>query len=256
MNIAESKYVENRAYQSRCANGRTPVLRGRAGRIETEFGSEEEWLRAVKDSFPKFIPFLTGKCDLEFSGRILEIGAGGAWLSAEISKLPRVVEITAIDASPTQLKELAPKVFKLTKANAAKITRMPGDYHLLDFPKNHFDFVLSSAVLHHAHNIVQVLREAKRVLKPGGKLVAIREPVWPLMKIKSRSKMLAKLLETGVNEHFYTLSDYKEFFKQAALPVEVKRVNLSSGFKYYVNAMVNGLTHARYAFVGTKRSKS
>ena len=256
MNIAESKFVENRAYLSRCANGGTPVLRGAARRIETEFGSEEEWLRHVKDSFPKFIPFLTAKCGVEFRGRILEIGAGGAWFSAEISKLPRVVEVTAIDASAQQLKELAPKVFKLTKANAAKIIRMPGDYHLLDFPKNHFDFVLSSAVLHHASNIVQVLREAKRVLKPGGRLVAIREPVWPLMKIKSRSKMLAKLLETGVNEHFYTLSDYKEFFKQAALPLEVKRVNLSSGFKYYVNAMVNGLTHARYAFVGTKRSKS
>jgi ubiquinone/menaquinone biosynthesis C-methylase UbiE len=256
MNTAESKYIENRAYLSRCAHGRTPVLRGSAGRLETEFGSESEWLRHVEQSFPRFIPFLTEKCGLEFRGRILEIGAGGAWLSAEISKLPRVVEVIATDASPEQLKALAPKVFKVTKANAAKITRMPGDYHQLDFPNNYFDFVVSSAVLHHASNIVQVLREAKRVLKPGGQLVAIREPVWPLVKIKSRSKMLAKLLETGVNERFYTLSDYKEFFKQAAVPLEVKRVNLSSGFKYYVNAMVNGLTHARYAFVGTKRSKS
>ena len=256
MNTGESKYVENRAYQSRCTHGRAPLLRGAAGRIETEFGSEQEWLRHVKESFPKFIPFLTQKCGVEFRGRILEIGAGGAWLSAEISKLPRVVQIFATDASAEQLKELAPKVFKVTQANAAKITRMPGDYHQLDFPKNHFDFVVSAAVLHHAANIVQVLREAKRVLKPGGQLVAIREPVWPLVKIKSRSKMLAKLLATGVNERFYTLSDYKEFFKQAALPLEVKRVNLSSGFKYYVNAMVNGLTHARYAFVGTKRSKT
>jgi ubiquinone/menaquinone biosynthesis C-methylase UbiE len=108
-------------------------------------------------------------------------------------------------------------------------------------------------VLHRASNIVQVLREAKRVLKPGGQLVAIREPVWPLVKMKSRTKMLARLIATGVNERFYTLGDYKEFFKQASLPLEVKRVNLSTGFKYYVNKVVNGLTHARYAFVGTKR---
>ena len=59
---------------------------------------------------------------------------------------------------------------------------------------------------------------------------------------------------TGVNERFYTLADYKEFFRQAALPMEVRRVNLSRGFKYYVNKVVNGLTHARYAFVGIKRS--
>jgi ubiquinone/menaquinone biosynthesis C-methylase UbiE len=256
MNTAESKYIENRPYLARCANEQALPLRESGSWRATDFGSEAEWLRCVKESFPKFLPFLTEKCGLEFRGRILEIGAGGAWLSGEISKLPRVVEVIATDASPKILKELAPKVFELVNANTAKITRMPGDFHKLDFPANHFDFVVSSAVLHHAANIVQVLREAKRVLKPGGQLVAIREPVWPLVKIKSRAKMLAKLLATGVNERFYTLADYKEFFKQAALPLEVKRVNLSSGFKYYVNAMVNGLTHARYAFVGTKRGRS
>ncbi len=133
---------------------------------------------------------------------------------------------------------------------------MPGDFHKLDFPDNHFDFVVCSAVLHHAANIVQVLREAKRVLKPGGRFVAVREPVWPLVKMKSRAKMLARLVATGVNEHFYALADYKEFFKQAALPLEVKRVNLARGFKYYVNKVVNGLTHARYAFIGIKRGRS
>ena len=68
--------------------------------------------------------------------------------------------------------------------------------------------------------------------------------------------MIARLVATGVNDRFYTLSDYKEFFKQAGFPLEVKRVNLSRGFKYYVNKMVNGLTHARYAFIGTKRGRS
>ena len=256
MNVVESKYVENEAYLARCAYEQTLALREASGRLALEFGSEEEWLRCVRDTFPRFIPFLRQKCGLEFRGRVLEIGAGGAWLSAELSKLPGVVEVFATDASPRRLKDLAPKVFAMVNANSAKITRMPGDFHRLDFPANYFDFVVSSAVLHHATNIVQVLREAKRVLKPGGRLVAIREPVWPLVKIKSRSKMLAKLLETGVNERFYTLSDYKEFFKQASMPMEVKRVNLSSGFKYYVNAMVNGLTHARYAFVGTKRGRT
>ena len=256
MNTVESKYIENKPYLARCAHQQTLALHESSIRLATEFGSEAEWMRCVKESFPKFIPFLTQNCGLQIRGRVLEIGAGGAWLSAELSKLPGVVEVFATDASPRRLKELAPKVFKLVNANTAKIIRMPADFHHLDFPANHFDYVVSSAILHHATNIVQVLREAKRVLKPGGRLVAIREPVWPLVKIKSRSKMLAKLLATGVNERFYTLADYREFFRQAALPMEVKRVNLSSGFKYYVNAMVNGLTHARYAFVGTKRSKS
>jgi ubiquinone/menaquinone biosynthesis C-methylase UbiE len=252
---SESKYVEKKGYTSRQAHEQNLALLETAHRHASEFGDEAQWFRCVQQDFPKYLPFLTQRCGLEFRGRVLEIGAGGAWLSAELSKQPKVVEVIAVDASPRLLQEWAPRVFKLVNAHTAKITRMPGDFHNLDFPSNYFDFVVSSAVLHHAANIVQVLREAKRVLKPGGQFVAIREPVWPLVKIKSRSKMVAKLVATGVNERFYTLADYREFFKQAALPLEVKHVNLSHGFKYYLNQVVNGLTHARYAFIGKKRGK-
>jgi ubiquinone/menaquinone biosynthesis C-methylase UbiE len=252
MSTSESKYIEKKQFLSQYAHERSVALRERAAQAIMGSDDEAEWLRSLQENLPKFIPFLTGQCGLEFSGRVLEIGAGGAWLSAEISKLPKVVEIISTDFSPLLLKEQAPKVFLALRANAAKITRMPGDFHKLDFPNNHFDFVVCSAVLHDAANIVQVLREAKRLLKPGGQFVAIREPVWPLVKIKSRSKMVAKLVATGVNERFYTLAEYQEFFRQAALPLRVKRVNISSGFKYYFNAVVNGLTHARYAFIGVK----
>ena len=253
MSRTESKYIEKKAHGSRPAHERDLATRASEARLAREFATEEEWLRTVKRDFTRFVPFLVRKCGLEFRGRILEIGADGGWLSAELSKLPRVVEVVTTAAAVPMLKERVPKVLQLLDANGAKITRMPADFHRLDFPNNHFDFVVCAAVLHRAANIVQVLREAKRVLKPGGRMVAIREPVWPLVKIKSRTKMLARLVATGVNERFYTLADYKEFFKQAALPLEVKRVNLSTGFKYYVNKVVNGLTHARYAFVGTKR---
>src|SRR5215472_13049975 len=253
MNPAESKYVERSGFLSRYAHERKVAARESMVRQAIASGDETAWLRSLQEELPRFVPFLTRKCGLEFRGRVLEIGAGGAWLSAELSKLPKVVEVIVTDFSPLLLQEEAPKVFELLQAHTTKITRMPGDFHKLDFPNNHFDFVVCSAVLHDAANIVQVLREAKRLLKPGGKLVAIREPVWPLVKIKSRAKIVAKLVKTGVNDRFHTLADYKEFFRQAALPLEVKRVNVSSGFKYYLNAVVNGLTHARYAFIGTKR---
>jgi ubiquinone/menaquinone biosynthesis C-methylase UbiE len=253
MSRNESKYVHRKTFLSRYVHERTVALREFATREAAASGPNARSSRSLQRDLPRFVPFLTRKCGLEFRGRILEIGAGGAWLSAELSKLPKVVEVIVTDFSPLLLQEEAPRVFELLQAHTAKITRMPGDFHKLDFPNNHFDFVVCSAVLHDAANIVQVLREAKRLLKPGGKLVAIREPVWPLVKIKSRSKMVARLVATGVNERYYTLKDYKEFFRQAALPLEVKRVNTSTGFKYFFDAMVNGLTHARYAFIGTKR---
>jgi SAM-dependent methyltransferase len=253
VNTAESKYIEKKSYLSRYSHERAVLMRESDERLNAEFSAE--WLRSVKDDLPRFIPFLTRRCDLPFRGRILEIGAGGAWLGAELSKLPTVVEVVVTDFSPKLLKEHAPKIFKLLKANTGKITRMPGDYHQLDFPANYFDFVVCSAVLHQATNMVQLLREAKRVLKPGGQFVAIREPIWPLIKIKSRAKARARLAAAGVMDPFYTLADYKEFFTQAGFRMEARRVNLSRGFRYYVNNLVNGLTHARYVFVASKKAE-
>ena len=51
------------------------------------------------------------------------------------------------------------------------------------------------------------------------------------------------------------MSEYREFFEQAGLKLELKRVVLSRGFKYYFDTAVNGLTHARYAFVATKTGR-
>lgn len=247
MSVGESKYIEKKGYLSRYTHERILALR-EAG--EPAHDAKEDWGRFLKEDAARFIPFLTRKCQLEFRGRILEIGAGGGWLSAELSKLPKVVEVITTDISTRSLKEHAPRVFHFLKANPEKITRMPGDFHQLDFPANHFDYVVCSAVLAHATNVVQVLREAKRVLKPGGRFVAIREPVWPRVKLRSRLKR-----KSDARLH-YTLAHYKELFKQAALPLEVKPVNFSRGFKYYVNKVVNGLTHARYAFIGIKRGRN
>ena len=151
------------------------------------------------------------------------------------------------------MKDHAPKVFQSLKANPAKITRTPGDFHELDFPDNHFDFVVCSAALHQAVNMVQALREVKRVLKPGGHFVAIREPVEPLVKFRSASRSGPKETLAERKQQVYTLGHYQELFRQAALPVTVKRVNFSSGFKYYVRKVVNRLTQARYAFIARKR---
>jgi ubiquinone/menaquinone biosynthesis C-methylase UbiE len=252
LSTAESRYIEKKSYLSRYTHEQTVAARESDKRSTAEFSTE--LLRSVKEELPGLIPFLTKKCGVKFRGRILEIGAGGAWFSAVLSRLPNVVELVVTDFSPKLLKEQAPRIFKLLDAKTAKITRTPGDFHQLDFPDDHFDFVVCAAVLHHATNMVQLLREVKRVLKPGGQFVAIHEPVWPVMKPTSRAKLRARLAAAGVVDPFYTLADYKEFFVQAGLPVEARRINLARGFRYYVKKLVTRLSQARYAFVGTKRN--
>src|SRR5438067_2040903 len=92
----EPGILERRAgggYLSRYTHERTLALRESAARLAAQSADQKAWLRSLQEELPKFIPFLIRKCGLEFRGRILEIGAGGAWLSAELSKLPKVVEV-------------------------------------------------------------------------------------------------------------------------------------------------------------------
>jgi SAM-dependent methyltransferase len=252
----KSRYVEKKSYLLRLAHSRELAAQAAGNHYHAGFASEAEWLRCVKEDFPKYIPFLTRKCGLEFRGRVLEIGAGAAWLSAELSRLPKVVEIIVTDFSPGLLQEQVPKTLRLLKAHEGKITRMPADFHKLDFPNNHFDFVVCSAVLHKSANMLAALRELCRVLKPGGRVVAIREPVWPRMKRKPRPKGESRRAGAEMTGQIYRLEEYREVFARAGLDLDARRVNLTSGMKFFFDRMVNGLTHARYALVATKRGRA
>ncbi len=240
LNVAESKYVEKKAGRLRLAQFSEPVF------------NQAEWLRGVEAHAGKFVPFLTRQCGLDLRGRILEIGAGPAWLSAELSRLPAVLEVVATDSSPRLLKELAPKVFKRLNAQESKITRMPADFHRLDFADRVFDFVVCANALHCALNLPQVLRESRRVLKVGGHFVAIREPVRPLVRFHSETGAAA--LRKG-KPLLRSREEYEELFQRAGFEVTTLRLNLARGWKYYFNEMVNGLTHARYVFVARRLSR-
>ena len=85
MNTVESKYVEKKGYLSRYTHERAVTLREVEGlQWMRGYESEEHWLRCVLKEFPLFIPFLEHKRGVVFRGRILEIGAGGAWSTMSI----------------------------------------------------------------------------------------------------------------------------------------------------------------------------
>jgi len=234
-------------------SGHKPNSRNlRAPSKATTERDEAAYLSKVTGHYPKFIPFLTRKLGVQFRGRILELGAGAAWFSAELSKLPKVVEVIATDFSPRAESEQSPKVFKTLRAHEAKITRRPLSPHRLDFPDNHFDFVVCAGVLHDSLNLLHLLREIRRILKPGGQLIAVREPVQPAVAWRPRT---AKRPEPEMKRALYSRADYADTFERAGLSLEMHRVSLATGLKYYFDKMVNGLTHARYAFVAAKRAK-
>ena len=205
--------------------------------------------------FPKYVAFLRDRAGIEFRGRILELGAGAAWFTAELSKLPKVVEVISTDFARSPVSEEAALVFKALHAQLAKIKHQQISPQKLDFPDGYFDFVVCNAVLHDAMNLLQLLSEVRRVLKPGGQLVAVREPVKPLVPWPAGGGTMAQRDARRLKEPLYSRADYLEVFDRAGFSAKVRRVSLASGLKYYFDNMVNGLTHARYVFVATRKER-
>ncbi len=96
---------------------------------------------------------------------VLEIGVGNgshAQLLAQHSKSFTGVDITGYAVESTRARM---KVFGL-KGDIEKM-----DAEKLGFDDGSFDFIWSWGVIHHSANTPNVLREIRRVLRPGGKAV-------------------------------------------------------------------------------------
>ncbi len=99
---------------------------------------------------------------MEPENTVLEIGCGVGLDCFEMAK--QGMKVTAIDLTDVAI-ETVKKHFqdnnlqgKFRTANAEE----------LPFPDNHFDYVYSFGVLHHAANTKLCINEALRVVKPGG----------------------------------------------------------------------------------------
>jgi len=108
----------------------------------------------------------------EEPGRVLEICAGTGYLSRMVARAHPGADVQALDLSPEML-----AVGRRRAATAApgRIAFVEGDAGDLPFADDHFDVVLAAYGLHELPTDVRVraVREAARVLRPGGRLLAV-----------------------------------------------------------------------------------
>jgi ubiquinone/menaquinone biosynthesis C-methylase UbiE len=106
---------------------------------------------------------------------IMDIGCGGGWLTAFLSKIDNVSTIYALDSSKHYLFDLIPKVVKIMEGKYEKIVLIEALFTPLLFSEGFLDAVVASSSLHHADNLEVVLKEIRRVLKKGGYLFVLNE---------------------------------------------------------------------------------
>ena len=131
----------------------------------------------------------------DVSQRYLEIGCGTGVVAAYLSK-EYEGEVIGIDIDPKQI-ALAQK----EGAGLPNVHYLEADAAALPFERGSFDVVLSFGVLHHIKNWLDVLKEVKRVLKPGGYFV-YADIIYPerITKMDNSSKVSFGLVTVDIDE--------------------------------------------------------
>ena len=113
------------------------------------------------------------------NAKLLDIGCGGGWLAAILSRFDAVQTVYALDSSQHFLHKMLPQVMELMEGRSEKLIAIEGLFQPLFFEDGHLDVVVASSALHHADNLESVLREIRRCLKTGGLLFVVNETPWP-----------------------------------------------------------------------------
>lgn len=157
--------------------------------------------------------------------KILDIGAGGGWISEEIKKRKKV-EITLLDV----------KDFNQT----CNLKLVLYDGKNIPFPDNSFNVSLLIFTLHHCPNPLRVLSEARRVTKE--KIIVIED-----VPISLLNKILLYLWDiiTGLSSlikppgenfafNFKTVSQWQEIFQDLKLKIIFQKEFQSNKLVHHV----------------------
>jgi len=105
-------------------------------------------------------------------GAALEIGAGTGFFALNLKRAGVIDRVSVTDISPGMV--------EVAVRNGARcgfeVEGKVADAETLPFGDESFDLVVGHAVLHHIPDVEQALREALRVLRPGGRFVFAGEP--------------------------------------------------------------------------------
>jgi SAM-dependent methyltransferase len=95
--------------------------------------------------------------------QVLEVGCGDGRFSAQIrEEIPGNCRVVALDFSPGMAAQAAMRGLDV----------QIGDIQLMPWPDGQFDVVVANWMLYHVPDLDRGLREIRRVLKPGGRLIA------------------------------------------------------------------------------------
>lgn len=160
----------------------------------------EKFLQELR--FRKVVPFVKNK------DKVLDLGCG--YKGTLLKKLsPKIDEGLGVDISVTN------------KIVAHNISLIPEEKGRVPIPSNHFDIVVSLAVIEHLDNPLSILKTAYKSLKKGGTLlITTPAPVAkPILEFLAYKVGVVSKQEIKDHKKYYDKEEIKILFKNAGFNV-------------------------------------
>jgi SAM-dependent methyltransferase len=150
-------------------------------------------------------------------GEALDLGAGRGIVSGALAW--DGWSVTALEPDPSDI--VGSGAIRSLVRDADLPIQILSDWgESLPFPDGSFDMVICRQVLHHAKDLQALCGEVHRVLRPGGRMFALREHVISRPSDIKAFFRLHPLHHRYGGEHAYTLKEYLRAIRRAGFEID------------------------------------
>lgn len=182
--------------------------------VDRQFGEQAgAYLTSAVHAQGKDLQRLATLLAAEAGARVLDLGCGAG--HASFTAAASAAQVVAYDLSAQMLEVVRQAAAEKGLDN---IVQQQGVAESLPFDDASFDIVISRYSAHHWHDVGQALREVKRVLKPGGKVVLmdVVSPGHPLLDVYLQT---VEVLRDTSHVRDYAPGEWLNMFTEAGLTI-------------------------------------
>ena len=183
----------------------------------------------------------------------VDLGGGIGLVSSTIAKKKNIKKIYCVDIVKNAVTKCQPIIKKKILNNKSKkVLSVIGSFDELKLKNNSIDFCIGWDSMHHSTNIIRTLKEAKRVIKKGGKLIIVDRGhnnntpnkeikrmlniIYPKSFLRSNYLPINKKLTRTMNgEHEYRFFEWENFFKKSKFKILKRLIVKESSLNNIMN---------------------